>query len=95
MSVAKRSRHATLWGRVSYVQRHLPFAFLSPDLVEQIIEGRQPSWCVLSNHHSTIKARRKGPYIRPDGPHLVPNSRSPLVLSSGQMPEFRGICRYS
>jgi hypothetical protein len=34
--------------RVSYVQRHLPIAFLSPNLVEAIVNGRQPSWCLLS-----------------------------------------------
>lgn len=30
--------------RVSYVQRHLPLAFLPPLLVESIIAGRQPHW---------------------------------------------------
>lgn len=34
--------------RVSYVQRHLRLAFLSPRLIEAILEGRQPAWCVLS-----------------------------------------------
>lgn len=34
--------------RVSYVQRHLPLAFLPPLLVEAIIDGRQPYWCSLS-----------------------------------------------
>ena len=34
--------------RVSYVQRHLSLAFLSPQVVEAIIDGRQPAWCVLS-----------------------------------------------
>jgi DNA invertase Pin-like site-specific DNA recombinase len=35
--------------RVSYVQRHMPLAFLAPWLVEAIIEGKQPNWCVLSD----------------------------------------------
>lgn len=35
--------------RVSYVQRHLPLAFLSGQLVEAIINGRQPHWCTLSS----------------------------------------------
>lgn len=34
--------------RVSYVQRHLPLAFLSPRLVDAILEGKQPAWCALS-----------------------------------------------
>jgi site-specific DNA recombinase len=34
--------------RVSYVQRHLPLAFLSPQLIEVIMDGKQPAWCVLS-----------------------------------------------
>jgi DNA invertase Pin-like site-specific DNA recombinase len=34
--------------RVSYVQRHLPLAFLSPNLIEAIVDGKQPSWCALS-----------------------------------------------
>lgn len=33
--------------RVSYVQRHLPLAYLSPALVEAIVEGRQPADCSL------------------------------------------------
>jgi site-specific DNA recombinase len=34
--------------RVSYVQRHLPLGFLAPSIVESVINGRQPHWCVLS-----------------------------------------------
>jgi DNA invertase Pin-like site-specific DNA recombinase len=34
--------------RVSYVQRHLPLAFLSPWLIEAVINGKQPSWLTLS-----------------------------------------------
>jgi DNA invertase Pin-like site-specific DNA recombinase len=34
--------------RVSYVQRHLPLAFLAPRLIESIINGQQPSSLALS-----------------------------------------------
>jgi hypothetical protein len=34
--------------RVSYVQRHLPLGFLAPSVVESVVDGRQPHWCVLS-----------------------------------------------
>ena len=35
--------------RVSYIQRHLPLAFISPRLAEEILEGRQPASCTLSS----------------------------------------------
>lgn len=35
--------------RVSYVQRHIPLAFLPPRLVAAALDGRQPGWCNLSN----------------------------------------------
>ncbi len=35
--------------RVSYIQRHLPLAFLAPDVVEAIVAGRQSRTCILAD----------------------------------------------
>jgi hypothetical protein len=63
--------------RVSYVQRHLPLAFLSPELVEAIIDGKQPSWCVLSE---LLQCPRSGSWHSHNGAILSPSSGATRTL---------------